>query len=97
MKVIYAAIYRSLDIMKELDKNFIFLEVDQAIYTKVLDAMFKMEAEGFEIFKMVIPRMGGFHIGICMLRTIYEQFNKCGIVELLSGAGLGGKVRLREL
>ena len=41
--------------------------------------------------------MGGFHISICMLRTIYEQFNKCGIIELLSAAGLGGKVPLREI
>ena len=28
---------------------------------------------------------------MCMLRTIYEQFNKCGIIELLSAAGLGRK------
>ena len=77
--------------MDELDKKFIFLQVDQAIYTKVLNAMFKMEAEGFKIFKKVIPCLGGFHIGICLLRTIHEQFNKCGIIELLSAAGLGGK------
>ena len=96
MKVIYAAIYRYLDIINELDIKFIFLEVDQAIYTKVLDAMFKMEAEGFEIFKKVIPRMGGFHIGICMLRTIYEQFNKCGIIGLLSTAGLVGKATIKR-
>ena len=31
MKVIYAAIYRSLHIMNGLDRKFIFLEVDQAI------------------------------------------------------------------
>ena len=70
MRVIYAAIYRSLDIMNKLDIKFIFSEVDKTIYTKVLDAMFKMEAEGFEIFKIFIRRIGDFHIGICMLRTI---------------------------
>ena len=59
--------------------------------------MFKMEAGGFEIFKKVIQRMGSFHIGICMLRTIYKQFNKCGIIKLLSAAGLGGKVPLKVL
>ena len=91
MKVVYAAVCRSLDIMNELDIKFIFLELDQSIYTKVLDVMFKMEAEGSETFKKVIPRMGGFHIGICMLRTIYEQLNKCDIIELLSAADLGGK------
>ena len=70
MKVIYTAIYRFLDIMNELDIKFIFSEVDKTIYTKVLDAMFKMEAEGFEIFKIFIRRIGDFHIGICMVRTI---------------------------
>ena len=55
-----------------------------------------MEVEGFEIFKKVIPHMGGFHIGICMLRTIYEQFNKCGIIKLLSSAGLGGKGTIKR-
>ena len=39
VEVIYTAIYRSLD-MNELDKKFIFLEVAQATYMKVLDAMF---------------------------------------------------------
>ena len=84
--------------MNELKTNIIFLEVDQAIYTKVLDAMFKQEEEGLEIFKRIIPRMGwgwggggGFHIVICMLRTIYTVFNRSGITVVLSGAGLGGK------
>ena len=95
MKVTYVAIYRSLDIMNELDIKFIFLEVDQATYTKVLDAMFKVDAERFEILKKVIPRMGGFRIDICVLRTIYEQFDKCGIIQLLFIAGIEGKVRLR--
>lgn len=70
MKVIYTAINRSLDIINKLDIKFRFLEVDQTTYTKVLNASFKMEVEGFEIFKKVIPRMGGFHSSICMLRTI---------------------------
>ena len=50
MRVIYAAINRSLDIMDELGNKFIFMEVDQAIYHKVLDAMFRMEKEGTAIF-----------------------------------------------
>ena len=50
MKVIYAIIKRSLDIMEELQIPFIFLKVDQAIYSKVLDAMFKMEQERLGVF-----------------------------------------------
>ena len=77
-------------------KVILFLEVDQVIYTKVHDAMFKMEAKGYEIFEKVIPLMGGFYIGIWMLRTIYEQFNKCGVTELLSAVGLGEKGTIKK-
>ena len=67
------------------------MEVDQAIYHKVLDAMFKMEHEGSSVFHEVIPRMGGFHIVLCMIRTIFSRYKNAGIVELLSAAGLGGR------
>ena len=43
--ILYAAINRSLDIMDELGNKVIFMEFDQAIYHKVLDAMFRMEKE----------------------------------------------------
>ena len=42
---------------------------------------------GFEEFKKVVLRMGGFRTGIRMLRTIYEELDKCGI----SAADLVGK------
>ena len=90
MRVIYAIIHRSLDIMKELGIRFMFLEVDQAIYSKVLDAMFKLEKEGSDILDKVIPRMGRFHIVLSLLRTIYSSFKNAGIVELLCSAGLRG-------
>ena len=90
MKTIYAAIRRTQDIMEELETNLIFIEVDQAIYTKVLDAMFRLKDEGENLFDNIIPRLGGFHILVCMLRTIYSLFHNCGFVQLLSAAGLGG-------
>ena len=34
--------------------------------------------------------MGGFHIVICMLRTIYSFYQNSGLVQILSTAGLGG-------
>ena len=62
--VIYAAVNCSLDIMDELPNKFIFMEVDQAILHKVLDAEWKRKE------LQVSPRMGGFHIVLCMIRTI---------------------------
>ena len=58
------------DVMKELEKDFIFTEFDQAIYTKVLDVMFALKNKGEDLFPTIIPHMGVFHIGMCMLRTI---------------------------
>ena len=72
MKVI-SVINRSLDVITELNLKNIILEVDQAIYTKILDAMFRMELDGSMIFDKFIPRMGGFHIVICMLKTIFSR------------------------
>ena len=33
--------------------------------------------------------MGGFHIVMCILNTIYTLFETCDLVQLLSSAGLG--------
>ena len=89
MKVIYAEIERTEKIRVELGTEFIFIEADQAIYTKVLDAMFKMRNDGKDMFDRIIPRMGGFHITICMLRTIYCIYSKIGFVQILAKTGLG--------
>ena len=74
----YTTIYQVLrtndDILKALELGFIFLEVDQAIYTKVMDDKFYLLNEKVENpFDRIIVRMGGFHI-ICMMRSIYSWF-----------------------
>ena len=45
MKVVYAAFYRALGIMNELDIELIFLELDQTIYT-----IFKMKQKYLKLF-----------------------------------------------
>ena len=45
VKVIFSVINRSLDVMTELNLKNIILEADQAIYIKILDAMFRMERD----------------------------------------------------
>ena len=87
MNVIYAEIERTEKIRVELELDFIFVEGDQAIYHKIMDAMFKLKDGGNDYFDRIIPRMGGFHVTICMLRTIYSLFQRVGFVQVLS-AGL---------
>ena len=51
--------------------------------------MLSLNDKGGDLFPTIIPRMGGFHIGMCMLHTIYSLFKRCGTLQLLSSAGLG--------
>ena len=82
MKVIFSIINWSLDVITELILKNIILEIDQAIHTKVLDAMLKMELDRSVIFDKIIPRMGGFQIVISMLKTIFSRFKDSGIIYL---------------
>ena len=80
------------EIMKELELGHIFLEVDQAIYTKILDAKFYLlHTAADNAFKNVIVRMGGFHVILCLMRSIYSRYRGYGFIELLAQVGtLGG-------
>ena len=73
VKVIYAFIDKAFKILTELEMEKMFIEADQAIYSKLLDAMFKMSEDGHDVFSKLIPRMGGFHIIMCMLKTYGSQ------------------------
>ena len=89
----YSTIYKILQtaekVMKELELGYIFLEVDQAIYHKILDVKFQLH--NTDELENVIVRMGGFHVIICLMRSIYARFKGFGFVELLASVGsLGG-------
>ena len=58
--------------MTELKLENIFLECDQAIYTKVLQVLFKFNQEGSNHFDKIVVRMGGFHIVMCLMKAIYS-------------------------
>ena len=76
-------IERTENVRFELGTEIIFIEADQATYTKVLDAMFKMRNDGKDMFERSITRTKGFHNKICMLRTIYCIFSKTGLFKFL--------------
>ena len=59
-KTIYAEIRRTQDIMVELETEFIFIEADQAIYTRVLDIMFALKNKGEDLFKIFDSTYGWF-------------------------------------
>ena len=70
LKVIAAVRRQTENIMKKLEANFVFTEANQAIYTKIVDVIFSLKDKGEDLFPTTIPRIGGFQISMCMLRTI---------------------------
>ena len=80
----------------ELKLEYIFLEVDQAIYNKVLQVLFNQQARDPSFRNKLIVRMGGFHIVLCLLKTIYSHFYGSGTVELLVEAGVGSDSSIRS-
>ena len=76
-----------MHLRNQLELDFIFLECDQAIYTKVFQLLFKLKTEDPDTYNKITLRMGGFHIELCMLKTIYSRFKGCIFVELLSELG----------
>ena len=80
--VIEEIINRAVRCPNELELEHVFLEVDQAIYKKVLQVIFNAKERGLHIYNKLIVRMGGFHISMCLLKTIYSRFHDSGIIEL---------------
>ena len=80
----------------ELQLEYIFLEVDQATYNKVLQVLFNQQARDPSFCNKLIVRMGGFYVVLCLLKTIYSRFYNSGIVELLVEAGVGSDGSIRS-
>ena len=62
MSVIYTFIESSFKLLTELEMEKMFIEVDEAIYCKLLDAMFKMSEDGNDVFSKLMPRMGSINL-----------------------------------
>ena len=67
--------------MKELDIPHLILEVDQAIYTKVLDVMFRIKFDGKQIFDKIVPRVGAFHV-LLFVAHQFSRFKDSGLYTL---------------
>ena len=95
--VIQEIINRAMRCKSELQLEYIFLEVDQAIYNKVLLVLFNQKARDPSFCIKLIVRIGGFHIVLCLLKTINSRFYNSGIVELLVEAGVGSEGIIRSV
>ena len=97
MSAIYAFTDRAFKILTELEMEKMLIEADQAIYSKLLDVMFKMSEDGHDVFSKLIPKMGGFHIIMCMLKTVFSIFKYSGIIKLFFYSGISGEGTIKIL
>ena len=95
--VIDEIINRAMRCKSEPQLEYIFLELDQAIYNQVLQVLFNQMARDPSVCKKLIVRVDGFQIVLCLLKTIYSCFYGSGIVELLvelvGSVGSEGSIR----
>ena len=91
-ETIYMILQSGYDYMKKLELEYIFIECDQAVYHKILEVKFNLLRDrGHDPFEGIIVRMGGFHVLMCLMKTIYSRFKGFGLTELLAEVGgLGG-------
>ena len=81
---------RNIECISCLNLNHAFLEIDQAVYSKELNKMlFVYQKKENRKFDKLIVCVGGFHVSLSFLRTIYSGFKDSGITELLVEAGAG--------
>ena len=80
---------RTIEYMNYLNLNYIFLEVDQAIYNKVLQVLFSYQQKENRKFEKLIVHTGSFYVILYLTRTIYSRFKDSSIIELLVEAGSG--------
>ena len=66
--VIEEIINRAMKCKSELQLEYIFLEVDQAIYNKVLQVFFNQKTRDPSFCNTLIVQMCGFHIVLCLLK-----------------------------
>ena len=66
--VIQCIVDCTIECMNYLNLNYIFLEVDQAIFNKVLEVLFAFQKQENKKFDDIIVRIGGFHVILCLLR-----------------------------
>ena len=79
LSTVYTLMKRSLDLADQLSQEDAIIVVDQAIYAKVMEIIWKNPQE----FNRLIPRLGAFHTCCTFLAVIGKRFAESGLNDLL--------------
>ena len=86
LSTVYTLLKRSVEMATQLGLSDTVVVLDQAIYAKALEVVWRKKAE----FKSVVLRMGSFHITCTFLAVIGKRFEDSGLRDLLLESGLVG-------
>ena len=79
LSTVYTLLKKSVQMAVQLGLADTVVVLDQAIYAKALDVVWKQPEE----FKSVVLRMGSFHIACVFLAVIGKRFGDSGLRDLL--------------
>eukprot|EP00794_Sanderia_malayensis_P008489 gene8489-9396_t len=82
--VVNEVIKRCVRAAEDKRMPFIQLTGDQPVYALTKE----VKSENPEEFKLVLPILGGFHIQVTFLRTIFSRFNGSGLAPLAVASGI---------
>lgn len=85
MSVINPLLQKPLLVLQELNTKNMFIEVDQAIYAKVLDSMFKMNVNYLTLFQNFSQEYQVFTL------QMYYCFENSGFINSLFYSGCSGE------
>ena len=86
MSTVYQLLLRSLAVANELCQESVVIVLDQAIYCKAQEILWKHK----EQFSRVVLRMGAFHTCLTFLATIGRRFGDAGLADFTTEAGVLG-------
>ena len=86
LATIHELLVRSCEIAARLDQQPVIITLDQAIYSKAQEIVWKNPVP----FRNVVLRLGGFHIAGAFLGVLGKRFGKAGLQDLFIESGVVG-------
>ena len=79
LSTVYTLLTRSLATADQLNQHDVVIVLDQAIYAKALDIVWKHPVQ----FQRIVLRMGAFHVACTFLAVIGKRFGDAGLRDIL--------------
>ena len=86
LSTVYTLLKKSVEMAIQMGLDDTVVVLDQAIYAKALEVIWKQKEE----FRSIVLRMGSFHIACVFLSVLGKRFGESGLRDLLIESKLIG-------